>query len=66
MKFSMIILFFCFITFSFDLVQSENLQISQFGGKQNTNIAKVWTFHIVPKKDLALFDGNQITFHPKL
>ncbi|XP_027925488.1 polygalacturonase-like [Vigna unguiculata] len=47
MKFSMIILFFCFITFSFDLVQSENLQISQFGGKQNTNIAKAlisaWT-----------------------
>ncbi|WVZ14232.1 hypothetical protein V8G54_011798 [Vigna mungo] len=40
MKFSMILSFFCFITISFHLTQSTTLQISQFGGKPNGNIAQ--------------------------
>jgi len=40
-KFSMIVLFLSFFAFSFDLTQSADFQISQFGGKPNGNIAKV-------------------------
>jgi len=41
MKFFMIVLFLSFFVFSFDLTQSTTLDISQFGGKPNGNIAKV-------------------------
>ncbi|QCE07914.1 galacturan 1 [Vigna unguiculata] len=44
MKFSMIILFFSFSSvINFVLVQSATLEISKFGGKPNTNIAKALT-----------------------
>jgi len=60
MKFSMIILFFSFSSvINFVLVQSATLEISKFGGKPNTNIAKVCSFIFNKKSyDIILMKKN--------
>jgi len=65
MKFSVIILFLSFTIINVVLVQSATLEISKFGGKPNTNIAKVCSF-ILNKKiyDIVLMK-KKYTFDRK-
>ena len=59
MKFSVIILFLSFFIINFVLVQSATLEISKFGGKPNTNIAKVCSFTFNKKSyDIVLMKKN--------